>query len=106
MQVKINDIEMDITAGSTVEDAIKLSNAPYISGTPIALIEGRQELESQVNKYKIETTGGSVIIELVDNAELLTDFWKKNYKKFINKVIRWTTSQEVAMGAVKSDLEP
>ena len=38
MQVKINDIEMDITAGSTVEDAIKLSNAPYISGTPIALI--------------------------------------------------------------------
>ena len=106
MQVKINDIEMDITAGSTVEDAIKLSNAPYISGTPIALIVGRQELESQVNKYKIETTGGSVIIELVDNAELLTDFWKKNYKKFINKVIRWTTSQEVAMGAVKSDLEP
>lgn len=106
MQVKINDVEMDITTGSTVEDAIKLSNAPYISGTPIALIEGREELESQVNKYRIETTGGSIIIELVDNAELLTDFWKNNYKKFIGTVIRWTTSQEVAMGAITSDLEP
>ena len=33
MQVKINDVEMDIDAGSTVEDAIKLSNAPYIKGS-------------------------------------------------------------------------
>ena len=29
------------------------------------------------------------------------DFWKKNYKKFINKVIRWTTSQEVAIDVYK-----
>lgn len=106
MQVKINDVEVDLSDDSTVEDAIKLTNAPYVSGTPIALIEGRSELEKQITKYKIETTGGSLIIELVDNNESLTKFWKNNYKKFIGKAIRWTTSQEVAMGAITSDLEP
>lgn len=106
MQVKVNDVEMDVDAGSTVEDVIKLSNAPYIEGSAIALIEGRQELESHVNKYKITTTQGSIIIELVEDAEILTDFWKNNYQKFIGTAIRWTTSHEVAMGSMVSNLEP
>ncbi|OED30554.1 methanogenesis marker 3 protein [Methanosphaera sp. WGK6] len=106
MQVKINNVEMDIPIGSTVEDAIKLSKAPYITGSAIALIEGREELESHVNKYSIETTGGNIIIELVDTANMLTDFWKNNYKKFIGTAIRWTTSHEVAIGSIVSDLEP
>lgn len=106
MQIKINDVEMDMNAGSTVEDAIKKSNAPYIDGSAIALIEGREVLEGHVNKYKIKTTKGSIIIELVKNADILTDFWKNNYKEFISKVIRWTTTHEVAMGSIVSDLEP
>ena len=106
MRVKINDVEMDMDAGSTVEDAIKLSDAPYIEGSAIALIEGREELESHVNKYKIVTTQGSIIIELVDDAEILTDFWKNNYKEFVGTAIRWTTSHEVAMGSIVSNLEP
>ncbi|MBQ6219236.1 MAG: methanogenesis marker 3 protein [Methanosphaera sp.] len=106
MRVKVNDVEMDLDANSTVEDAIRISNAPYIDGSAIALIEGRQELESHVNKYKIETTNGSIIIELVDEAEILTNFWKDNYKEFIGKAIRWTTSNEVAMGSIVSNLEP
>ena len=104
MQIKINDVEMDMDAGSTVEDAIKKSNAPYIDGSAIALIEGREVLEGHVNKYKIKTTKGSIIIELVKNADILTDFWKNNYKEFISKVIRWTTTHEVAMGSIVSDL--
>ncbi len=106
MQVKINDVDMQIDADSTVEDAIKLSNAPYIEGCAIALIEGRRELESNVTKYKIKTTSGSVIIELDDNAENLVNFWKNNYKKFKDTVVRWTTSQEAAIGQITSDLEP
>ena len=103
MQVKVNDVEIDVDAGSTVEDVIKLSNAPYIEGSAIALIEGRQELESHVNKYKISTTQGSIIIELVEDAEILTDFWKNNYKEFISKAIKWTSSHEAAMGSIVSE---
>lgn len=106
MQVKVNDVEIDVAAGSTVGDAIKLSDAPYIEGSAIALIEGREELESHVNKYKIVTNQGSIIIELVDDAEILTNFWKDNYKKFIGTAIRWTTSNEVAMGSIVSNLNP
>lgn len=105
MQVKINGVEMELEAGSTVEDAIKLSNAPYVEGSTISVIEGREELESHVNKYKIVTTKGSIIIELVEGYEIITNFWKNHYKEFIQKLIRWTTSNEVAMGAITSDLE-
>lgn len=106
MQVKINGVEMELKAGSTVEDAIKQSNAPYVSGCAISLIEARQELESHVNKYKIITTKGSIIIELVDDLTYITNFWKNHYNDFASTLIRWTTSNEVAMGAVVTDLEP
>lgn len=106
MQVKINGVEMDLKAGSTVEDAIKLSDSPYVSGSAISLIEGREELESHVNKYKIITNKGSIIIELVEGLEYIADYWKNHYKEFASTLIRWTTSNEVAMGAVVSDLEP
>ena len=106
MQVKINGVDMELKAGSTVEDAIKQSNAPYVSGSAISLIEAREELESHVNKYKIITTKGSIIIELVDDLEYITNYWKNHYKEFASTLIRWTTSNEVAMGAIVSDLEP
>lgn len=106
MQVKVNNVEITLDEGSTIKDAIDKSNAPYIPNTTIALIQGREELESQVNKYKISTTQGSIIIELSDEAEKLTEFWKSSYKEFIGKQIRWTSSKEAAMGSVKSHLEP
>lgn len=106
MQVKINNVEIDVDADSTIEDAINASNAPYVPGSAIALIKGRQELEGHVNKYKITTTQGSIIIELDDNAGKLADFWKANYEKFIDTSIRWTSSKEAAIGSIVSDLEP
>ena len=106
MQVKINGVEMELKAGSTVEDAIKQANAPYVSGCAVSLIEAREELESHVNKYKIITTKGSIIIELVDDLTYITNFWKNHYSDFASTLIRWTTSNEVAMGAVVTDLEP
>ena len=90
MQVKVNNVEITLEEGSTVEDAIKIANAPYVDGTTIALIEGRQELEKHVNKYKIITTKGSIIIELVDGFDELTSIWKNSFTDFIDKEIRWS----------------
>lgn len=106
MHIKINEVEMELAEGSTVKDAIEASNAPYVEGCAVSLIEGREELESHVNKYKIKTTKGSIIIELVDEAKLLVYFWKNHYNEFSSSLIRWTTSNEVAMGSMVSDLEP
>lgn len=106
MKVKVNEVEIELDEGSTVEDAIKLSNAPYIDGSAISLIKGRSELESNVEKYKIITTKGSIIIELVDEFDIITTFWKDHYKDFASTLIRWTTTNEAAMGSVVSNLEP
>lgn len=106
MQVKVNNVEIKLDDGSTIKDAIEVANAPYIPGSAIALIKGRKELESSIMKYKIRTTQGSIIIELDSNAKMLTEFWKNNYMKFKDSLIRWTSSKEAAMGSIVSDLKP
>ena len=108
MLIKINGEEMNVAEGSTIQDVIDESNAPYTPGSIICLIKGKKELEKNVSKFKIKTTQGSVILELLDTKEAqpLVDVWKKQYKDFENLSIRWSTSNEVAIGPVVTDLEP
>lgn len=108
MLVKVNGHEVELPESSTIKDAIQTTNAPYMEGCVISLIEGEKEFEKHINKYKIKTSKGSIIIEMLNDksASKLVDVWKKNYKKFENLKVRWTTSHEVAMGPIKTDLEP
>ena len=108
MLIKINGEEMNVAEGSTIQDVIDESNAPYTPGSIICLIKGKKELEKNVSKFKIKTTQGSVILELFDTKEAqpLVDVWKKQYKDFENLSIRWSTSNEVAIGPVVTELEP
>ncbi len=108
MLIKINGEEMDVAQDSTIQDVIDESGAPYTPGSIICLIKGKKELEKNVNKFKIKTTQGSVILELLDTPEAqpLVDVWKKQYKDFENLTIRWSTSNEVAIGPVVTDLDP
>ena len=108
MLIKINGEEIDVAEGSTIQDVIKETNAPYTPGSIICLIKGKKELEMNINKYKIKTTKGSIIIELVDNDEAkpLVDVWKNQYEDFVDLSIRWSTSTEVAVGPIVTDLEP
>ncbi|MBQ1182316.1 MAG: hypothetical protein IIX53_01440, partial [Phascolarctobacterium sp.] len=64
-----NGKEVDVAEGSTIQDVIEKTNAPYTPGSIICLIKGKKELEKNITKYKIKTTRGSIIIELVDNEE-------------------------------------
>lgn len=107
MQIKINGEKIDLPEGSTIEDAIEASGAPYLEGCVLGLIKGTQEMEQYVNKYKLKTTKGSIIIELLPEApEELKTTWKKRYREFENLRIRWTTTNDVAIGPIKTDLEP
>lgn len=108
MIIKVNGEEIDMVEGSTIQDAIDKTNAPYTPGSILCLIKGKKELEKNISKYKIKTTKGSIILQLVEDsdAEALIDFWKNSYDEFNNLNIRWSTSNEVAIGPVVTDLEP
>ena len=108
MLVKINGEDVDIPEGSTIKDAINISNAPYSQGSLICLIKGQSELEGNINKYKIKSPKGSVIIELSDapEAKPLVDFWKSHYSDFNGLSVRWTSNNEVAVGPVTTDFTP
>ncbi|MBR6023347.1 MAG: methanogenesis marker 3 protein [Methanobrevibacter sp.] len=108
MLIKVNGKEVDVAEGSTIQDVIEKTNAPYTPGSIICLIKGKKELEKNITKYKIKTTQGSIIIELVDNEEAkpIVDVWKNQYEEFADLSIRWSTSTEVAIGPIVTDLEP
>lgn len=107
MIVKVNGDEVEIPDGSTIHDAIKASGAPYKRGCVLGVIKGKEEVERHINKYSFKTTKGSIIIELLpDCSPELLKTWKEHYRELINLRIRWTTSNEVAVGPVKTDLTP
>ena len=108
MLIKVNGKEIDVAEGSTIQDVIEKTNAPYTPGSIICLIKGKKELEKNITKYKIKTTKGSIILELVENEEAqpIIDVWKNQYEEFCDLSIRWSTSNEVAIGPIVTDLEP
>lgn len=107
MFVRVNGEEIDLPEGSTIKDAIEAVNAPYMEGCVLSVIKGKEEIERHVNKYKIKTNKGSIIIELLENAPSnLIKTWKDFYKEFENLQVRWTTSNEVSLGPVKTTLTP
>jgi putative methanogenesis marker protein 3 len=107
MRVKINGEKIDLPEGSTIKDAIETSEAPHNKGCVLGLVKGTEEVEQYVNKYSIKTTKGSIIIELLPEApDEIKNTWKKRYREFENLRIRWTTSNDVAIGPIKTELEP
>ena len=108
MLIKINGEEVNVDDGSTIQDVISQTNAPYTPGSIICLIKGKKELEKNISKYKIKTNKGSIIIQLdeSDEAKPLVDLWKDQYDDFVDLNIRWSTSTEVAIGPIVTDLEP
>ncbi len=108
MLIKINGEDIDLPDGSNIKEAIALSNAPYNPGSIICLIKGKKEFEKNINKYKLKTQKGSIIIEMSDKkeAEPLVKVWRNKFKEFENLSIRWTSTNELAIGPITTDFEP
>jgi putative methanogenesis marker protein 3 len=108
MLITINGEKIEIDDGSTIKDAIQISKAPYTPGSILCLIKGEKEIEKNINKFKIKTPKGSIIIEMAEElaAKPLVDVWKEQYKEFVGCSIRWSSSTETAVGPIVTDLEP
>lgn len=107
MMVKVNGEKVELPEGSTIQDAINATQAPYLKGSVLGLVKGKEEVERHVNKYRLKTNQGSIIIELRKDAHYsLIKLWKDRYQDFAGLRIRWTTSQEVSVGPVATHLIP
>ncbi len=107
MRVKVNGDEFTLPEGSNIKDAIEASGSPYLDGCVLGVIKGKEEFEKHVNKYSFKTTKGSIIIELIEDCpEVLLNTWKKHYREFEGLRIRWTTTNEVSLGPIATELTP
>src|SRR5690606_23298491 len=99
--------EIELTSGSTIKDAIEAAQAPYLPGSVLGVVKGREEVERHVNKYRLKTPQGSIIIELLKKSPLeLIDLWKERYHDFSGLRVRWITSQEASVGPIATSLKP
>ncbi|MDD1763874.1 MAG: methanogenesis marker 3 protein [Methanobacteriaceae archaeon] len=107
MKVQVNGDEIELTSGSTIKDAIEAAQAPYLPGSVLGVVKGREEVERHVNKYRLKTNQGSIIIELLKEAPIeLIDLWKERYHDFSGLRVRWITSQEASVGPIATSLTP
>ncbi len=108
MLIGVNGQEVELENGSTIKDAIIAANAPYQEGTILTIIHGTEEFESHVDKYKIKTNQGSIILQTIENSDSkeIINLWKNRYKEFANTAIRWISSDELAIGPISTDFEP
>ncbi|WMW23475.1 methanogenesis marker 3 protein [Methanolobus mangrovi] len=107
MTVEINGQELKLSEGSTLEEAIKVSNAPYKKGTAIGILIEKEDLKSQASvEYLVKTSKGEFKIELKDDSSLSSKRWVSLFKDFNDIPVRWTSKDALAFGPFSTDMEP
>ena len=99
VKVFVNNRERE---GKTLRDVIE--GEPYIEGSNIVIVKGVKKEVKRSRRYKITTTKGTMIVAITEDSKVV-DFWDRNYKKFINKNVRWRGIADVAFGPITIDLE-
>lgn len=56
MLIKINGEEMDVAEGSSIQDVIAETNAPYTPGSIVCLIKGKRNLKRISTSIKLKQT--------------------------------------------------
>lgn len=105
--VEINGQELKLPASSNLEDAIKVSNAPYKKGTAVGILIEKEDLKSQISvEYLVKTSKGEFKIELLDASSLSSKRWVSIFNDFIDIPVRWTSKDALAFGPFSTDMEP
>ncbi|WP_406670558.1 methanogenesis marker 3 protein [Methanolobus sp. ZRKC4] len=107
IKVEINGYEIKLLEGSTLEDAIKVSNAPHRKGTAVGILIEKEDLKSQASvEYLVKTSKGEFKIELLDVSSLSSKRWVSIFNDFIDIPVRWTSKDALAFGPFSTDMEP
>ena len=105
--VYVNGIEIKLPSGSTLEDAIRISEAPYKEGTSVGILIEREDIGSQASvEYLVKTSKGEFKIELLDESSVSSKRWKSILKDLTDVPVRWTSKDALAFGPFSTDMEP
>ncbi len=107
ISVEVNGQQFELPAGSTLGDALKVSNAPYRAGTAIGILKMTAERKTEViTEYAINTTKGEFRIELEDSDSPSRKLWVENFKKYEGKSVHWASPEALAFGPFEAELKP
>lgn len=107
VKVEVNGNGIELPEGSVLEDAIRVSNAPYRKGTAIGiLIEKAGQETKDVSRYTVRTSKGEFRIELHDQASSSRESWISHYSEYRDTPVRWISRDAVAFGPFFSDIAP
>ena len=82
IKVEINGYEIKLLEGSTLEDAIKVSNAPHRKGTAVGILIEKGDRKAQSSReYTVRTSKGDFKIELHDTPSPSLERWFSDYEK-------------------------
>ncbi|WP_342665138.1 methyl-coenzyme M reductase-associated protein Mmp3 [Methanolobus tindarius] len=103
----MNGQELKLPESSTLEDAIKVSNAPYKKGTAIGILIEKEDQKSQASKeYLVKTSKGEFKIELIDESSPSSKRWISIFKELTELPVRWTNKDVLAFGPFSTEMEP
>ncbi|SFM68781.1 putative methanogenesis marker protein 3 [Methanolobus profundi] len=98
---------MKLPQGSILEDAIKVSNAPYKKGSAVGILIEREDTRSQASvEYVVKTSKGEFKIELLDESSPSSKRWVSVFKELTDVPVRWTSRDALAFGPFATDMEP
>ncbi|MHC1575734.1 MAG: methyl-coenzyme M reductase-associated protein Mmp3 [Methanosarcinaceae archaeon] len=107
IHVQINGQSVTLPEGTSIRDAIDISNAPYKDGTAIGVIRNVESRKADVIKgYTVHTSQGDLKIELYDDASDSIRRWSENFRDYGDTPVRWTDNNAVAFGPMETDVVP
>lgn len=107
IKIEVNGNEIELPEGSVLEDAIRVSNAPYRKGTAVGIVIQRAGQETKdVSRYTVRTSKGEFRIELHDEASSSKKTWISHYAEYRDMPVRWISRDAVAFGPFSTDIVP
>ncbi|TGC08923.1 methyl-coenzyme M reductase-associated protein Mmp3 [Methanolobus halotolerans] len=104
IKVEINGYEIELQEGSTLEDAIRVSNAPYRKGTVVGILVERGDLKAEGSlEYTVRTSKGDFKIELDETPSPSKQRWVSSYGEYSDLPVRWVSKDAIAFGPFVSD---
>ena len=107
IHVQINGQSVTLPEGTSIRDAIDISNAPYQDGTAIGVIRNVESRKADVIKgYTVHTSQGDLKIELYDDTSDSIRRWSEHFRDYGDIPVRWTDNNAVAFGPMETDVVP